>query len=60
MIILEMLDQMASDTGSANRVYFEDRFVEKMVEVQLDAKVSEIDEEGITFQQRGWTRGSWG
>jgi 2,4-dienoyl-CoA reductase-like NADH-dependent reductase (Old Yellow Enzyme family)/thioredoxin reductase len=56
VIILEMLDQMASDTGSANRVYFEDRFVEKKVEVQLDAKVSEIDEEGITFQQRGWTK----
>ncbi len=56
VIILEMMDQMASDTGSANRVYFEDRFAEKGVEVQLGAKVSEIDEEGIAFQQRGWTK----
>lgn len=56
VIILEMLDSIAADTGNANRIYFEDRFVEKGVEVVLGAKVIEIDKEGVIYVQRGWSK----
>jgi 2,4-dienoyl-CoA reductase-like NADH-dependent reductase (Old Yellow Enzyme family)/thioredoxin reductase len=56
VIILEMLDTMAADTGSANRIYFEDRFVEKGVDVLLNAKVMAIDREGVIYLQKGWTK----
>ncbi|BBO72643.1 NADH oxidase [Desulfosarcina widdelii] len=56
VIIIEMLDTLAPDSGSANRVYFEDRFVQKKVELLLEAKVLEIDQDGITYLQKGWTR----
>jgi len=56
VIILEMLDVMAADTGNANRIYFEDKFLEKRVEVILEAKVTKIEEDGVTYIQRGWTR----
>jgi NADH dehydrogenase FAD-containing subunit len=56
VIILEMLDSIAADTGNANRIYFEDRFAEKGVEVVLGAKVIEIDKEGVIYVQRGWSK----
>jgi 2,4-dienoyl-CoA reductase-like NADH-dependent reductase (Old Yellow Enzyme family)/thioredoxin reductase len=56
VIVLEMLDAMAVDTGSANRIYFEDRFAEKGVDVLLNAKVTEIDGEGVVYLQQGWTK----
>lgn len=56
VIIFEMMDTIASDTGNANRIYFEDRFSEKNVEIILDAEVTGIDEDGIVYVQRDWTR----
>lgn len=56
VIILEMLDKLAPDAGSANRIYFEDRFSQNRVESILNAKVLEIDKGGITYLQGGWTR----
>lgn len=56
VIILEMLDTMAADTGNANRIYFEDRFVEKGVDVLLNAKVTAIDQEGVVYSKKGWAR----
>lgn len=56
VIILEMLDTMAADTGNANRIYFEDRFVEKGVDVLLNAKVTAIDQEGVVYSQKGWAK----
>lgn len=56
VIMLEMLDTIAADSGNANRIYFEDKFLEKRVEVILEAKVTKIEEDGVTYIQRGWTR----
>lgn len=56
VIILEMLDTIAKDTGNANRIYFEDKFSEKGVEIALNAKVIEIDKEGVTYIQKGWIK----
>jgi len=56
VIILEMLDTMAADTGNANRIYFEDRFAEKGVGVLLNAKVTKIDKEGVIYNQKGWAK----
>jgi 2,4-dienoyl-CoA reductase-like NADH-dependent reductase (Old Yellow Enzyme family)/thioredoxin reductase len=56
VIILEMLDTMAADTGNANRIYFEDRFAEKGVEILLSARVIEIDKEGVLYNQKGWIK----
>jgi len=56
VIILEMLDTIAKDTGNANRIYFEDKFSEKEVEIVLNAKAIEIDEEGVTYIQKGWIK----
>ncbi len=56
VIILEMLDTIAADTGNANRIYFEDRFAEKGVDVLLNAKVTSIDREGVAYLQKGWAK----
>ena len=56
LIVLEMLDTMAADTGNANRIYFEDRFAEKGVDVLLNAKVTAIDREGVVYLQKGWAK----
>jgi len=56
VIVLEMLDTMAADTGNANRIYFEDRFAEKGVDVLLNAKVTAIDQEGVVYLQKGWAK----
>jgi 2,4-dienoyl-CoA reductase-like NADH-dependent reductase (Old Yellow Enzyme family)/thioredoxin reductase len=56
VIILEMLDTMAADTGNANRIYFEDRFIEKGVDIILNAKVTVIDREGVVYLQKGWVK----
>lgn len=56
VIILEMLDTMAADTGNANRIYFEDKFKERGVEIHLGAKVTAIDREGVTYIQKGWRK----
>jgi NADPH-dependent 2,4-dienoyl-CoA reductase/sulfur reductase-like enzyme len=56
VIVLEMLDTMAADTGNANRIYFEDRFAEKGVDVLLNAKVTAIDQGGVVYLQKGWTK----
>ncbi len=56
VIILEMLEAMAADTGNANRIYFEDKFSGKGVEVLLGAKVTAIEEDGVVYYQKGWTR----
>jgi len=56
VVILEMLDTMAADTGNANRVYFEEKFSEKGVEVLLGARVKRIDEDGVVYAQKGWDR----
>jgi len=54
--ILEMLDTIAADTGNANRIYFEDRFAEKGVDILLNAEVTAIDQEGVVYLQKGWTK----
>jgi len=56
VVILEMMESLAPDAGSANRVYFEDKLRENGVEILLNARVLEIDEGGITYLQRGWVR----
>jgi 2,4-dienoyl-CoA reductase-like NADH-dependent reductase (Old Yellow Enzyme family)/thioredoxin reductase len=56
VVILEMLDTMAADTGNANRIYFEEKFSEKGVEVLLEARVKRVDEDGIVYVQKGWDR----
>jgi 2,4-dienoyl-CoA reductase-like NADH-dependent reductase (Old Yellow Enzyme family)/thioredoxin reductase len=56
VIILEMLDLIASDSGNANRIYFEEKFREKPVEIILGAKVTRIDEDGVVYTQRSWPR----
>ncbi len=54
--VLEMLDVMAADTGSANRVYFEDRFAEKEVDIVLNLTVTEIGERDVVYVQKGSTK----
>lgn len=56
VILLEMLDMIAADTGTANRIYFEDKFSEKGVEVLLGAKVTAIDGDGVIYLQKGRVR----
>ena len=56
VVILEMLDTMAADTGNANRIYFEEKFSEKGVEVLLEARVTRVDEDGVVYVQKGWDR----
>jgi NADPH-dependent 2,4-dienoyl-CoA reductase/sulfur reductase-like enzyme len=56
VVVLEMLDTMAADTGNANRIYFEDKFAEKGVDVLLNAKVTAVEREGVVYLQKGWTK----
>jgi NADPH-dependent 2,4-dienoyl-CoA reductase/sulfur reductase-like enzyme len=56
VIIFEMLETTPPDMGNANRIYFEDTFSEKGIEIQFGAKITRINEDGIVFFQDGWTR----
>ena len=56
MIIFEILEHIAADIGNANRIYFEDLFAEKGVEVLFGARVTRIDDDVIEYVQKGWTR----
>ncbi len=56
VILLEMLDMIAADTGTANRIYFEDKFSQRGVEILVGARVTIIDEDGVIYLQKGWTR----
>lgn len=54
--LLEMLPTTPPDIGNANRIYFENKFAEKGIEIQFGAEVKCIDEDGIVYTQKGWTR----
>jgi 2,4-dienoyl-CoA reductase-like NADH-dependent reductase (Old Yellow Enzyme family)/thioredoxin reductase len=54
--LLEMFETTPPDIGNANRIYFEEKFEEKGMEIHFGAKVERIDEDGIVYNQRGWTR----
>ena len=54
--LLEMLPTTPPDIGNANRIYFENKFAENGIEIHFGAKVERIDEDGIVYTQKGWTR----
>jgi NADH dehydrogenase FAD-containing subunit len=54
--LLEMLPTTPPDIGNANRIYFENKFAEKGIEIHFGAEVKRIDEEGVVYTQKGWTR----
>ena len=54
--LLEMLPTTPPDIGNANRIYFEIKFAEKGIETHFGAEVERIDEDGIVYTQKGWTR----
>jgi len=56
IILLELLETTPPDMGNANRIYFEEVFKEKGIEVIFGAKVERIDEDGIVYDRKGWTR----
>jgi 2,4-dienoyl-CoA reductase-like NADH-dependent reductase (Old Yellow Enzyme family)/thioredoxin reductase len=56
VVIFEMLETMAPAMGNANRIYFEDTFSKRGVEIVLGATIVKIDEEGIDYVQKGWSR----
>ena len=54
--LLEKLPITPPDIGNANRIYFEVEFAEKGIETHFGAEVERIDEDGIVYTQKGWTR----
>ncbi len=56
VIVLEMLGTIAADTGTANRVYFEERLTKEKVEVLLNATVTEIAENDVIYLHNGHTK----
>jgi len=54
--LLEMLPTTPPDIGNANRIYFENKFAENGIEIHFGAKVERVDEDGIVYIQKGWTR----
>jgi 2,4-dienoyl-CoA reductase-like NADH-dependent reductase (Old Yellow Enzyme family)/thioredoxin reductase len=56
VVIFEMLEAMPPGMGNANRIYFEDTFSKRGVEIAFGARIVRIDEGGIEYLQKGWTR----
>ena len=54
--LLEMLPTTPPDIGNANRIYFETKFAENGIETHFGAEVERIEEDGIIYTQKGWTR----
>ena len=56
IMVFEMMETTPPDMGNANRIYFEDTFAQRGVEIQFGAEIKRIEEEAIVYVQKGWTR----
>jgi len=54
--IVEQLDNVALDTGSATRKFLLQKLKEKNIAIVLKAFAQKIDREGVTFRQNGETK----